>query len=227
MQIDYISIIVVGIATLFVGYFVGLFEGRGQKNKKGAQSKPEDIKTQPPVFITPKENSLLNLRLDNNNHLQLEVDGQRADANQLMPQQRKRLIDLMVMMRPWIDASAPKPSAPPAKPPPAAPIAAPISQPIQRPAISASVSTPKKETKKEEATGPTTMVGQIDAILQEHLASSPLANRAIRLFEPPEGGVIVMVGLNKYNGVNDVPDPEVQAVIRGAIAEWEKKYTPS
>ena len=35
-----------------------------------------------------------------------------------------------------------------------------------------------------------------------------------------------MVGLTKYNGVGEVPDPQVQAMIRAAIAEWENKYTP-
>ena len=103
MQIDYLSIIVVGIVTLFVGYFVGLFEGRGQEA-------PKEKKGEPPA--TPatalKENSLLNLSLDNNNLPRLELDGQRADSSQLAPEQRKRLIDLMVMMRPWIDASAPE-----------------------------------------------------------------------------------------------------------------------
>ena len=82
---------------------------------------------------------------------------------------------------------------------------------------------PKAKKKKRL---PPSMVGQIDEILQTHLASSPLANRAIRLMESPEGGVVVMVGLNKYNSVSEVPDPQVQAMIRAAIAEWEKKYTP-
>jgi len=70
------------------------------------------------------------------------------------------------------------------------------------------------------------MVGQIDAILQAHLADSLLANRGVRLIESPEGGVVVMVGLSKYSGVGEVPDPQVQGMIRAAIAEWEKKYTP-
>jgi hypothetical protein len=225
MQIDYLSIIVVGIATLFVGYFVGLFEGRGQGKKRG-QEKPAEVKTQPPAII-PGENNLLKLSLEHNNQLRLEIDGQHADAGRLMPEQRKRLIDLMVMMRPWIDASVPRSSSVPPQPPPAVPVVAPISKPVEKPAAFASASTPRREVKKEEATAPTSMVSQIDAILQVHLASSPLANRGIRLFEPPEGGVVVLVGMNKYNGVNEVPDAEVQAVIRGAIAEWEKKYTPS
>src|SRR5271157_5715567 len=224
MQFDYLAIVVVGIATLFVGYFVGLFESHGQENKKRGQEEPKEERNQPPV-IAPKENNLLKLSLDQNNQLQLEVGGQRADAAKLTLEQRKRLIDLMVMMRPWIDASAPKPSTPP-QPPPSAPIAAPISQPIAKPIAPLSTSTPKVESKKEEVAAPTTMVGQIDAILQEHLASSTLANRGVRLFESPEGGVVVMVGLSKYSGVSEVPDPQVQSMIRAAIAEWEKKYTP-
>ncbi len=70
------------------------------------------------------------------------------------------------------------------------------------------------------------MVAQIDAILQARLVGSPLAERGIRLVESAEGGVTVMVGLTRYAGVGEVPDAEVQAAIRGAIAEWEEKYTP-
>ena len=224
MDINYIAILIVGLATLFVGYFVGLYEGRDEGNKKSGQEGPKEKRIEPPADI-PKENSLLKLSLDNNNQLRFELDGQRADSSQLIPEQRKRLIDLMVMMRPWIDASAPKVSVPAqAVPPqqlPSAPITASISQPVSRPVTPAPAST----AKKEEA-APTSMVGQIDEILQTHLASSPMANRAIRLLESPEGGVVVMVGLEKYGGVAEVADPQVQAMIRLAIAEWEKKYTP-
>jgi hypothetical protein len=69
-------------------------------------------------------------------------------------------------------------------------------------------------------------VGQIDAILQERLAETPLADRGIFLAQSPEGGVNVYVGLTRYNGIDDVPDPDIKAVIRAAISEWENKYTP-
>jgi len=70
------------------------------------------------------------------------------------------------------------------------------------------------------------IVEQIDEILQARLSGTPLAERAIRLQPSPEGGVIVWVGLQKFAGVEEVADPDVQAIIRAATAEWEKKYTP-
>jgi hypothetical protein len=38
--------------------------------------------------------------------------------------------------------------------------------------------------------------------------------------------VIVQIGSQKFAGVGEVTDPEVQSALRAAIAAWEKKYTP-
>jgi hypothetical protein len=133
--------------------------------------------------------------------------------------------------------SAPAPIPPPT-PTPATPLA-PISYtptppppPVQAPSFSsalvnsvANVISPTVK-KEEKTSAPLTMVGQIDAILQERLAAGPLAGRGIKLVESPQGGVIVIVGTEKFNGVGDVTDPQIQAELRAAIAAWEKKYTP-
>lgn len=70
------------------------------------------------------------------------------------------------------------------------------------------------------------IVTQIDSVLQTRLVGTPLEDRGVFLTQSPEGGVMVYVGLTKYAGIDDVPDPEIKAAIRAAITEWEDKYTP-
>lgn len=69
------------------------------------------------------------------------------------------------------------------------------------------------------------IAAQVDEILQENLENSPLKNRGIRLMELPDRGMVVMVGMDQYDGVDAVPDPDVQGVIRSAVAEWEARMT--
>ncbi len=67
------------------------------------------------------------------------------------------------------------------------------------------------------------LAAQIDAILQERLEGSLLSTRGIRLQDHPQQGLIVQVGLNKYNSIDEVPEKEIRDFIREAIAEWEKQ----
>jgi len=66
---------------------------------------------------------------------------------------------------------------------------------------------------------------QVDEILQEMLKSSPLANRAIRLMELPQKGMVVMIGLDQFDGVESVPDEEIRQILRAAVAEWERRVS--
>jgi hypothetical protein len=65
------------------------------------------------------------------------------------------------------------------------------------------------------------VVAQINAILQEKLEHSSLKHRGIRLVEQPDHSMVVMIGLEKYESVEDVPDEQVKTVIRQAVSEWE------
>jgi hypothetical protein len=67
------------------------------------------------------------------------------------------------------------------------------------------------------------IAAQIDEILQEKLSGLPDEKRAIRLMELPGKGMVVMVGLDHYDGVDAVPDPEVRTLIRECVAEWEQR----
>ncbi len=101
----------------------------------------------------------------------------------------------------------------------------PAAPPAQRPTITAVnvlARALQSEVRAPEPP-PRSIAVQIDEILQEKLASSPMASRGIRLLELPNKGMVVMVGLNQYEGVEAVPDEEIRQVIRAAVAEWEQR----
>lgn len=67
------------------------------------------------------------------------------------------------------------------------------------------------------------IVAQIDEILQEKLENSPLSSRGVRLVEIPGQGIAVMVGLTRYNDVEDVPEEGIRNIIHEAVNEWENQ----
>jgi hypothetical protein len=231
----------IALAVMFFGYFFGLYEGRGQGYKKRKAEEHEEKKDIPLSVSAPvikDDPGLLRLKSENN-QLRLDMDGQRVDTTApLAPAQRKRLIDLLTLIRPFLEGGQPAQAAP--KPAPASPpvsSSAPLTPADQ--AMFTNLTQPKVEPvparitfglspkkKPEQPAAALNMVQQIDEILQLKLANTPLAGQGIKIQEAPSGGVMVMVGLNKYEGVGDVPDPAIKTVLQAAVAEWEKKYTP-
>lgn len=239
MDINGIVMIAVGVLAMLFGYFFGLFEGRGQgykkrkaeeeKEKEENPSEPEPevvaAPPPPPAPVIKDDPGLLRLK-EEGDQLRLDLDGVRIPSDTLTTDQRKRLIEIITRMRPWIEGrqpSTPAPTPPPAPQPAPAPMVVPTPPPPPATSRTAPVTPPAS---KSEPKAPQTMVGQIDAILQEKLQNTPLANQGIKLEESPEGGVTVVVGLKRYAGVGEVPDPQIQAMLRTAIAEWEDKFTP-
>jgi hypothetical protein len=247
MQFGLLALLAISLGAMFFGYFFGLFEGRGQGYKK--RKKEEDWESGTGRTTdraaggpaqggsTPAaadhEVGLLQLGLDKSGHATLHLDGGRVDGSALSAAQRKRLIELMLIMRPWVEGGASR-AAPPA------PMADPHPSMTDRlRAATGSGEGRKGATSTAAVPGPIpaagalsitpqmSIVAQIDTILQRRLVGTPLASLGIRLTESAEGGVTVEVGLDQFASVGDVPQPEVQAAIRAAIKEWEEKYTPS
>jgi hypothetical protein len=240
--------IVVGIAllTMFFGYFFGLFEGRGQGYKKrkkeeaegGEAEAPETgpepgvappvvAPTEPqptpgpaelPVVPPPPQPSLMRISQDPEGRLQLELNDEPVQTTAITPDQRKRLIALLTAMRPWLEGTQAAPSAPPPAPAPT-PRPIPAQAPVDLPA-GIPVAT------DEIPTAPQSIVAQVDAILQIRITGTDLQHAGIKLQESPEGGVLVWVGLDKYQSVDEVPDDTIKAAIRAAIVEWENRFTP-
>jgi len=294
VELTYLAIILIALAAMFFGYGFGWFEGRGKGYKKRKAEEEQEKQNQPPpqpeivtetvtetVTVTVDDPGLLRLKNEGGAYT-LDLDGTRVNPIALPSEQRKRLIEVLSIMRPWLEgrsapvapppattssppsglldriqsaaasSSAPasqtpsasipfKPasSAPLGSPPPTSPTASPQSASSSPPASSQPVALPPASPQPTALPKPATiakddrpaapansMVSQIDAILQTRLIGTPLESRGIFLTQSPEGGVNVYVGLTRYGGIDEVPEPEIKAAIRAAITEWENKYTP-
>ena len=222
------------IAGLIFVYLFGLFEGRGQGYKKRKAEETNQKKEQPepkPVTVKVDDPGLLRIK-NENGYITLDLDGARVDTTALTSDQRKRLIEMLNLMRPWLEG---RPVSAPAVPPPAP---SPQPRPVPNTPV---IPTPPPQTPTPQPVAPRSgtiakedrpiapagsIVNQIDSILQSRIQGTSIEDRGVFLAQSPEGGVMVFVGLTKYSGVDDVPDPEIKAAIRAAIKEWEIKYTP-
>ena len=228
--------ILVWIVIVISVYIYGLFEGRGQGKKmriaEEAQAKkdtpPAPIKPATPTIINVDDPGLMRIKSENG-FLTLDLDGARVDTSALSADQRKRLIEMLTLIRPWLEGKpAPAPAMttpPPPQPKPVSPT--PTNAPTPQTPLQPIAQTPAIIAKEDRPSAPaTSIVGQIDSVLQERLTGTSLQERGVFLAQSPDGGVMVYVGLTKYMSVDDVPDAEIKAAIRAAITEWEDKYTP-
>ena len=82
-------------------------------------------------------------------------------------------------------------------------------------------SQPKVELEPEPvAPKPTSMIEQINVILQEKIESSDRSHLGVRLLESPSGAARVLIGVQSYD-LADVPDEDIRQLIQEAVAIWE------
>jgi hypothetical protein len=67
------------------------------------------------------------------------------------------------------------------------------------------------------------IAAQVNEILQKKIKDTPLDERGICLMELPGQDMVVMIGLDKYDSVNAVPDEEIRAVLQSAVNDWLAK----
>jgi hypothetical protein len=244
-------------------YLIGVFEGRATGYKRRKKEEQKEKENQPPPepkivtetvtqTVTIDDPGLLRIKSEGGTYT-LDLDGRRVDPSTLPQEQRRRLIEILGIIRPWLEGRATPPptpmsaptsapsgmtpihqsslldriqsqpatATPPAQTPPMLTVQAPPSGPQPAPSKSATIA---KEDRPVAPAG--SMVEQIDAILQARLVGTPLEERGIFLAQSPEGGVNVYVGLTRYNGIEEVPDPAIKTILRAAITEWEDKFTP-
>ena len=178
--------------------------------------------------------SALRVSFDENQNCLVELDGQRVPSGELTAEQRQRLVGIVVQIRPWIDGK-PVPKASPASQPVASPPPAPQPRtPVPSYPASSPVTGPppridpirglrgivEKDITKKDSSNLVSVVALIDQVLQRQLVNTPLESRRIKLEEGPHGEVQVHVGAVRYASIDEVPQPEIQAAIKNAIAEF-------
>jgi hypothetical protein len=67
------------------------------------------------------------------------------------------------------------------------------------------------------------IAAQVDEIVQERLPGSPFKNHLISVTDLPGGGLLVKVDGTSYEGIGDVPDPEIRTFLRECVTEWETR----
>lgn len=72
---------------------------------------------------------------------------------------------------------------------------------------------------------PLSIVMEIDSILQEIIAGTPLAERGLKLVETPTHTISVWIDKERYQGIDDVPDQNIQGIIRASVKQWEDKIS--
>ncbi|MCB8942647.1 MAG: hypothetical protein H6658_02610 [Ardenticatenaceae bacterium] len=81
----------------------------------------------------------------------------------------------------------------------------------------------KPGSKPATPAAPTTIVEQIDAIVQKHLVANPeLAQHEIHLRQDGSGGLRIVVDGTAYSSPKEIENPDIQAVIKRALLEWER-----
>lgn len=67
------------------------------------------------------------------------------------------------------------------------------------------------------------LVAQVNDILQEKIRGTTLMQRGLMLTESLDHGMLVIIGMEKYDGIDAVPDDEIRTLIRQCVAEWSSR----
>ena len=236
--------IILIIVAAVVGYVLGLIDSRltaSVRNKLEENTTASTAAADQSVVEDRNklgEHTVLKVTIDQTLKWHLELDKVRLEnPSEMSSDQRQRMLNLVAQIRPWIDGKEVQTSAPLPTPQPI-PELPPLKMP--RPAIAAqtpipNVSGPRidplrglrsllnNDVKVPNKPQGVSIVMMIDEVLQARLLGTSLLSKGIRLEEGSMGEVIVFVGRERYDGVDAVPDPEIRAIIKTSISDWEKK----
>jgi len=129
----------------------------------------------------------------------------------LTPKEQKYIRNLLTYLGNWLDTPASERPTAPLTPAETAPVSP------------AEISVDQDDDDDAEPSAGTSIVQQVNALLQQKLTDSPLKDMGIFLMEMPNKGMVVMVGKDQYPDVGSVPQPEIRKFIQAVVIDWENQ----
>lgn len=244
MQNPLVSSILLLVAAL-VGYVIGVMARRKQNADEAQAALAENDPAAAPLPVPdaapaplpaaavspaeeaplPGEHIALRVLIDKKLRWHLDLDGERLEdrPENLTPEQKQRLLNVVIQIRPWLEGKTAAPAAAPAPAPAPAPLVTPPAAPTRISLGESFRAVLQSEVQGKKAPPPAivSVVSLIDDILQKNIADTPLAARKIKLEEGGIGEVMVWIGPTRY-ALDAAPDPEIKAAIQRAIAEFNQ-----
>jgi len=202
-------LVVAGVAFLAgisISSLIALLRKASTDKEKPHTSKPE------PADITPQyPRDAIHLWQDEHKQEVVLKIGSHiyASGENLAPKEQKVIRTLQLYLQRWLDTPAPS-----------APIM-PSTSTNAQPESPAELNFDQADSSDIDTSS--SIVEQVNHLLQQKLATSPLKNKGILLMEFPNQGMVVMVGTDQYPDVDSVPDPEIKAIIQAAVNDWENE----
>ena len=207
MNFIFLPLLFVALASLVAGIIFGRMWGSMQSRDETPEPETESE--------APPSDALYIWRDHETNEFVLRF-GERVyhSSDDLTPREKETFSALFDRMQTWLGVSTAPPEDTPVEP---------ISQPeAEKPSITAAGVISSMLPSGPEPP-PASIVAQIDEILQKKLAASPLKDRGIALQETIKGGMQIIVGLEKYDDIDSVPEKEIRMIIRASVSEWESR----
>ncbi len=208
-----VLLIFIVLFALAIGFFLGLFllsldTPLTRSLTKKEDPSPEMVDQDPPDQSSPEVRKpspdsqlILQVWREEGKSPVFDLDGKYLKKDQL-PRDILNLITIQ-------EDESPEPA-----PPPTAEVLPPLVNVI-----------PEIEDEDEEEIDEGKMLSVVDEvnnILQKRLIGSPLAGKGIHMMENHNKEIRFWVGLDSYDDVEEIPDPEVRQIIDESVKEWER-----
>ncbi len=217
--------LILAFVFVTIGFIAGALVALvvAEREKKQLRASGDQI---PEEIDRTQHTALMRLWSSADGKLLTELKGRViTEFEQANPEDRQELKEIAEKWSAWQGTTevVQPPAVEPAPVPAPAPAPARIPPPpVQKPTPVKGMSTPPVPVVVPPLVREKSMVEEIDEILQD-LADRSDQPYSVKISHDFREGIVVWVDGARYLGVENVPDPEIQKLIRAAVAEWERR----